>query len=608
MNLIHLNKLVLNNASLNALGSFEGKAGGVKVEWKDIVLEGTDILSVSEAKANSISSLIVSGYAAIENYQIPYIRSNKGLLRLETGVNLLEVKDENIVVGKYVNNAGVPTDSLPNCYFQRFVGVKPSTTYTLSASETLNYANFMEYDSSGVFIKRTLYGSSTAPAGTTVSHTMGDTTAFVIIGSNVNSTKYPSITKADVKGIKWMFNEGSSARKYEAYSGKIVVDGNDTISVYGKNLSVGELISKGYASTGAVSTSTTFCGNLHKFPVSEGQTYTVSWGNVPNGVSGVFINTWKKDGSWNARQAISATDHLTYTIPSGVGEVNFTLYKTGGITIGEDTWLQVEYGDTATEYVPAVTPKSASAELLLALPSVHDYDQQDVISGDVTRVTGLKSFDGSEDFVYESNGWQVAVDASDNINHNTTTVCSHFVSSSAPSRNTVILRKVGDIIYIRFCVDQSLEDFRKFLQMEYAKGSPVILVYGLKNPTTKNVAPQPLANPEGDVIINRNYATKSVPMVATLKVKMEEAGAPIVFYIEDQEFSAKGRMTWAEWCDDPELNPDGYYINDDGWVELYVSTGWLGEYFSVNFESKSVLGADAIKPNASYYRSSAGIG
>ena len=120
-----------------------------------------------------------------------------------------------------------------------------------------------------------------------------------------------------------------------------------------RNLNVGTLDNQGYTSTGGTSTSTTFCGTLWKIKVNEGEKYTISYGNFPDGVSGVFINTWKTDGTWNLRQAISISGDYTYTIPAGVGEVNFTLYKTGGITIGSNSWLQVEKGETATPYVPA---------------------------------------------------------------------------------------------------------------------------------------------------------------------------------------------------------------------------------------------------------------
>lgn len=123
---------------------------------------------------------------------------------------------------------------------------------------------------------------------------------------------------------------------------------------YGKNLNVGAFDSVGYTSSGGESSSSTFVGTLWKIPCSAGEKYTVSFGGfTTSGISGVFINTWKTDGTFNTRQAISSSGVTTYTIPEGVGKVNFTLYKAGGATIDDGAWMQVERGDTATTYEPA---------------------------------------------------------------------------------------------------------------------------------------------------------------------------------------------------------------------------------------------------------------
>lgn len=527
MNRALFNQVFLNVSSLNKVG--ESKGGNApQATWEDYVASGADVLRISNAKANSLSSLVVGGGCGQGGTPTPSsplsIISNKGAISYGVlGRNLLEVKDDNIVVGKYINNAGEVSTSLPNIYFQRFVSVKPGVAYTLGTSEAINYANFMEYDSQGVFIKRTLYGSASAPVGTSVTHTMGDTTAFVIVGSNVNSSKYPEITKANVMAIKWMFNEGSSALKYEAYRAGYSYDGKDEVQVYGKNLSVGELVGKGYASTGGVSTSTTFCGNLHKIPVSEGQTYIVTWGNLPDGLSGVFVNTWKTDGTWNLRQAISATDKLVYTIPSGVGEVNFTLYKTGGIGIADDTWLQVELGDTATEYSPAVVPQIASAQVLLGVGSYGD--RQDIISGAVTRKVGIKVLDGFENITLTSGVF--LIDLNDKMSTNDNVLCSHFsfvrkTSISSHTNNLTISSMANSKVTIRYNAYTDVESFRQWLHREYAKGNPVVVVYPLASGKTESITPQSVSNPKDAVTIIRDAEVHGLDMEVTLKVKSEE--------------------------------------------------------------------------------------
>lgn len=606
MKAVDLNRIFLNVVGLNRSGQ---RRGGVKETWEDFLATGVDILRISNAKANSLASLVIGGGCSQSGTPTPTapldVISNKGAVSYGVlGKNLLEVTDANIVVGKYINNNGEVTTSLPNLYFQRFVAVKPSTAYTLSTSEALNYANFMEYDANGGFIKRTLYGSSGTPAGKVVTHTMGENTAFVIVGSNINATKYPEVAKENVKGIKWMFSEGSSAKTYEAYRAGYSYGGADKVVVYGKNLSYGSLTNKGYTSIGNESTSSTFCGNLHKFAVAAGQKYTISWGNLPDGLSGVFINSWKEDGSWNTRQAISASDKLTYTIPAGVGMVNFTLYKTGGITIAEDSWMQVELGEAATAYEKAVAPVNATASLLLG---VGDYaDQQDIIKGVITRKVGIKVLDGFEDITKTSGVY--LIDLGDKKATNDNVLCSHFAfvkktSVSSHTNNLTISSMANSRVTIRYNAIADEEAFRQFLQMEYAKGTPVIVVYPLASEKTETATPQTLSNPKGEVTIVRDAEVKGLPMEATIKVKSE--GGEIEFYLDHNgnilTFKAREGMTWLEWCQS-EYNEVEFYCDTDDYIYCYTEgEGWLAsDYYLVNADYSWVFGADEIKAEYTY--------
>ena len=310
------------------------------------------------------------------------IVSNNGAIKYSK--NLLDMSTENIVLGKYINNSGAVLDSGPNFYNSKYIPVVGGETYTWSTSSSIGYFSVMEYDSGYVFKRRTLFGSSSSsPAGTSGTVTLRSDTAFVLIGSNMDSV---DITLDRIAAVDWQFEKGTSATAYKPYSPTgIYTDGTvETVEVTGVNLNGGgELENQGYTSTGGTSTSMTFCGTLWKIKVKEGEKYTVSYGNFPDGISGVFVNTWKTDGTWNLRQAISISSAYTYTIPTGIGEVNFTLYKTGGITIADNSWLQVEKGDTATDYEPYYNGGSATAEMLL---KVGDYrDVQSVLDGSVTR-------------------------------------------------------------------------------------------------------------------------------------------------------------------------------------------------------------------------------
>ena len=392
-----------------------------------------------------------------------------------------------------------------------------------------------------------------------------------------------------------------------------------------RNLNVGTLDNQGYTSTGGTSTSTTFCGTLWKIKVNEGEKYTISYGNFPDGVSGVFINTWKTDGTWNLRQAISISGDYTYTIPAGVGEVNFTLYKTGGITIGSNSWLQVEKGETATPYVPAgyglyvdgtvetinahgknlfdidsciantyinsegatnasaswkcsgfipvspntgyvftvdttsgasakhcfyaqaqtesfisyidsgsqtfttppnarymrisVRKESAQAQLELGttattyapyynggtataemLLKVGDYqDEQEILSGAVTRNIGIKVFDGTETFNASGAGWSYGI--SNKIKSKILVYCTHYPYSSAtmanaPDKSIITFSSVN--IGFKDSAFTSAAAVSAFCLQQYNAGTPVIVLYPLDEPTTESVAGQTLQVTDGD--------------------------------------------------------------------------------------------------------------
>lgn len=493
---IGLNNLVFNTTGLNRIGGVKSVLSGNAPTYEDFNIVGIDILTIEKAKANSISKLLVGGGCSQSGAPTPTtpktILSSKGAITYQHGKNLLEVKDANIVVGNYINNAGVVTTSLPNMFFQRFIAVKANTAYTLSASEELNYANFMEYDADGVFIKRTLYGSSTTHAGSSVTHTMGETTSFVIIGSNVNSTKYPSITKDDVKGIKWMFNEGSKALSYQAYKGEIVFNGTDTLTV--------------------------------------------------NGVA-----------------------------------------------------------------------SNANIQPLLG---IGDYkDTQELVSGAVNRKVGIKVFDGSEESWYLSMSGDVYRyryrfeddDCLYKSGRSTAMLCTHFkVLASGSTANGCFLNGSSNAQYLFLIPQQTITDleaFKQYLAMEYAKGTPVTIVYPLATESNEQVTSQSISNPKGTVTIVRDAEVSGLDIEATLKVEKAQGGAEFTFSIETAEkgtrtYTAIEGMTWGEWCNSEYNNDDcGWYIISGPFDVIGNETeGWFETWEKVFDNEKSVHKDDKILP------------
>ena len=176
--------------------------------------------TVSKSFKTASAGTFAAGPEAVPTPDTPInIVSNNGVLKYSK--NLLDMAPENIVLGKYINNSGVITDSTSNFYNSKFIPVSPSSIYSWSTSKSIRYMNFMEYDSNQVFLQRTLIGSADASAGTSGNLTTRSDTAFVLIGSNM--TRAP-ITLDEITAVDWQFEKGSSATAYRPY-GQIYTDG-----------------------------------------------------------------------------------------------------------------------------------------------------------------------------------------------------------------------------------------------------------------------------------------------------------------------------------------------------------------------------------------------
>ena len=282
-----------------------------------------------------------------------------------------------------------------------------------------------------------------------------------------------------------------------------VVGTPEVLSVGGKNLNGGTIEHIGFTSTGSSSTSDTFAGTGTIIPCVAGEKYTVSFGGfTTSGISGVFVNTWKTDGTFNLRQAISSTGETTFTIPDGVNKVNFTLYKTGGATIDSTSWMQVERGASATPYEPYVEPQTASVVNLL---SAGNYaDTQEIISGAVNRKVGIKVFDGSEN-VTSSSGGTWATPISDKLKSKVFMWCSHYPYSSESAANAPDKSFVGyssqNIGFKDSDFTQST-DVTAFFKDQYDAGTPVIVIYPLIEETAESVAGQALHTVAGTNVVS----------------------------------------------------------------------------------------------------------
>ena len=310
---------------------------------------------------------------------------------------------------------------------------------------------------------------------------MDKSTAFVIIGSNVNSNKYPSITKDDVKGIKWMFNEGGTALKYEAFSVSVV-----------------------------------------------------------------------------------------------------------------DAYL-------ATIYV-ASSGSSTETERLLGVAGYND--TQELVSGAVVRRCGFAILDGSENILKSNNVYTIGI--SDKIKTKTTLLCTHFGYSSSTSSavsDNKIISFASQNVGFRYDACADAEAFRQWLQMQYAKQKPVIVVYPLATEIAESVAPQAIRNEGGDDYIRLSpknvIQVIGLPIEVTYKKKVVTAGGGLItFYVDGVEYQAEEGMSWKDFCAS-DYNVDEFFANPlNGPVILRSEPDELGwnwtDIAAYDVEAGSLVGSDDI--------------
>ena len=294
---------------------------------------------------------------------------NNGTIKVSP--NLANMVADNITTGYYISNTGVVTADSANFIYNKYIPVKPNTTYTLSMSTSVYYITISEYsanDGTG-FIQR-----NAGSAGTNLSLTITTqaTTNYIRFGSNISLS---TVTLAQVQAINWMLTESATAQDYMPY-GQIYIDGT------------------------------------------------------------------------------------TETVTDNVGNV-------------------------------------ATCQNLLAIDTFKD--TQEVIAGSITRNVGIKVFDGTEDWDSAiSTKFYLDTDFALALNF-LPTLCSHYQPvltdrSSGVDNNQISLfinLRKGRIVICdsRFTI---VSDFKQFLADQYANGTPVIVIYPLKTPTTETVTGQVL--------------------------------------------------------------------------------------------------------------------
>jgi hypothetical protein len=169
------------------------------------------------------------------------------------------------------------------------------------------------------------------------------------------------------------------------------------------------------------------------------------------------------------------------------------------------------------------------------------------------------------------------------------------------------------------CAD--IESFRQFLQREYAKGTPVIVVYPLATEATENVTKKALANPKGDVTIIREANVDALGMEVTCSVKSEKpeetpstpkeitfnayiitgGGGGVDGVQENRTFTALDGMTWKEYIDSDYGSGSPFFYYDG--VGVFIDDGamWWPQEYGIFLDGVFVTENDKIIADAQYH-------
>lgn len=146
---------------------------------------------------------------------------------------------------------------------------------------------------------------------------------------------------------------------------------------------------------------------------------------------------------------------------------------------------------------------TATCENLL---SVGTYtDEQEVISGVVTRKVGVKVLDGTENIgksgIYAGSFFVRNVVSDWGTSNNAQVYCSHFsgvTEDTDYAQNKCMILNNAFNVWWASDSTPTVAQFQQWLAAQYAAGTPVIIVFPLATQTTNTVTPQPMQTAAGD--------------------------------------------------------------------------------------------------------------
>ena len=307
-----------------------------------------------------------------------------------------------------------------------------------------------------------------------------------------------------------------------SYIAEVYVDGTtETISVSGQNLiDLTACVDGYYYSSTGVYTPSNGMKMTDFIPVKANTSYTVYFAQGLSSVN-VRINIFDSGKVWQSQSTMSisgSTPEDVLVITPDIDGYMSVSCLASGTSYGDWNTAQVVKGsytvETMPEYAPYNHSGTATAEMLLSVDG--NTDEQEILSGAITRKVGIRILTGEE-------SWGILSSANGSYFYNApvvaklpnTCICSHYktVSSSVSAATTPDKTiKYGETsfsrrIYIKDKTFNSVTKWKQFLADQYAAGTPVFVLFPLATPTTESVAGQSLQVTKGDNTVEITQAS-----------------------------------------------------------------------------------------------------
>lgn len=312
--------------------------------------------------------------------------------------------------------------------------------------------------------------------------------------------------------------------KWDSVNHRIYADGTPEVLTVLANQNTDPTIVKATLSNGTTEVRYNGSSSCIVASIKPNTTYAIGFITKPTGGSIFRVATTKNKVS----QSVSMVASIAY-------DLDMDSYNTKVINSGEDAeWMYVQLTNAMSEETFASiiiqegttihAPQTASVQNLFAVGDVAD--EQNVVSGDVTRKVGVKVFDGTETYSKSSAyGKAFLINAASTTwgaDRTQAVLCTHFIGlpqvKSSQDDNTCFFNQTGHF-YFRVTDNSDTDAFKAWLAEQYAAGTPVIVAYALSEETSETVTVQHLETANGSNTISVVSEVGQVDVAMTYRAK-----------------------------------------------------------------------------------------